>query len=624
MKLLKNFSKKELADLQKGQQIMTNMLKEFDNICRTNGLKYWCVGGTLIGAVRHKGWIPHDADIDVAMLKSDYEQLQNIIQKNLSKDYWFQDKSTDKYYKSNMGKIRYLYAQYDDYKCQDWHNGIQLDIFINTLNNDILTPNPCMNDSQPYKYNFIFPLKEMFFEDIKVYVPNELEKYCKNTWGEYPPPVLPINNQYPHEGRISFSVPTWMKDKYPFLYKTKIGYAVGVFDLFHYGHQNFFLECVKRCDKLIIGIHTDVFVESYKRKPIENEKLREKKILSFIKNENIDYETCIIDDNHIKLIDKYNINVIFHGTDWELESYKKQIKYYEFQMDKRNIKIELIDYTRGISTTDIINKNINNVNKKKCFLFDLDNTLLLNNKPMKCACELLKKLNEDNKDIYLITNNNRYSPENIYEKVLTNNLNIKYENIISSLIQVKNYLIKEKLLNIYLWGTDSAKNYLEKNGIKCKSCTDKNVDIVVILYNNKFNYDELSKLCTLVKYKNYIVGNIDPCYPDKNYILPDTGSIIKLIQNTSNNNPLKIFGKPNPLIISSIKEKYTNEEILFIGDSEITDKKLATNCNIDFLRVHKDGDISDLGVLLYILNSTTSTIDDIKKRNFIYHQQLII
>jgi len=382
----------------------------------------------------------------------------------------------------------------------------------------------------------------------------------------------------------------------------KIGYAVGVFDLFHYGHQNFLLECVKRCDKLIIGIHTDDFVESYKRKPIENEKLREKNILSFIKDKNIDYETCIIDDNHIKLIDEYDINIIFHGTDWELESYKKQIKYYEFQMDKRNIKIELIDYTRGISTTDIINKKINKVNKKKCFLFDLDNTLLLNNKPMKCACELLKKLNEDNKDIYLITNNNRYSPEDIYENIITNNLNIKYENVISSLIQVKNYLIKEKLLNIYLWGTDSAKIYLEKNGIKCKSFTDKNIDIVVILYKNNFNYDELSKLCTVVKHKNYIAGNIDPCYPDKNYILPDTGSIIKLIQNTSNNKPLKIFGKPDPLIISSIKEKYTNEEILFIGDSEITDKKLAINCNIDFLRVHKEGDIYDLGVLLYILN----------------------
>ena len=44
----------------------------------------------------------------------------------------------------------------------------------------------------------------------------------------------------------------------------RIGYAVGVFDLFHYGHQNLILESIKKCDKIIIGVHTDKFVESYK------------------------------------------------------------------------------------------------------------------------------------------------------------------------------------------------------------------------------------------------------------------------------------------------------------------------------------------------------------------------
>jgi len=225
MKLLKDFSKKELADLQKGQKIMTNMLKDFDNICRTNGLKYWCVGGTLIGAVRHKGWIPHDADIDVAMLKSDYEQLQNIIQKKLSKDYWFQDKSTDKYYKSNIGKIRYLYAQYDDYKCQDWHNGIQLDIFVLTEVSEsnllIANKNNGFYFGEKIKKQMIFPLKELVFENIKVSVPNNYEQYCIDAWGGCPPPKLPLYKQYPHEGRISFTIPIWMKKKYPQLYSKK-------------------------------------------------------------------------------------------------------------------------------------------------------------------------------------------------------------------------------------------------------------------------------------------------------------------------------------------------------------------------------------------------------------------
>tara|TARA_Y100000389_G_scaffold95840_1_gene92468 strand:- start:912 stop:1577 length:666 start_codon:yes stop_codon:yes gene_type:complete len=219
MKLLKDYSPEELHNHKHGQLIMTDMLRELDNICRCNKLKYWCTGGTLIGAVRYKGWIPHDADIDVAMLKSDYEKLQNIIQKKLSKDYWFQDISTDKYYLDNIGKIRYLYAQYDDYKYQNWHNGIQLDILVYTPKNNILIPTEYGNDCQPYDYNFIFPLKEIFFEGIKVYVPNQLNKYCINAWGSYPPPQVPIYQQYPHEGRISFIIPTWMKEKYPSLYK---------------------------------------------------------------------------------------------------------------------------------------------------------------------------------------------------------------------------------------------------------------------------------------------------------------------------------------------------------------------------------------------------------------------
>ena len=79
MAYLKRLSASELEDLKKGQGIMTSMLKEFDQICRKHNLNYWCIGGTLIGAVRHKGWVPWDADIDVGMLESDYTKLQEII-----------------------------------------------------------------------------------------------------------------------------------------------------------------------------------------------------------------------------------------------------------------------------------------------------------------------------------------------------------------------------------------------------------------------------------------------------------------------------------------------------------------------------------------------------------------
>ena len=89
--------------------------------------------------LRHKGWIPWDGDIDVGMMDYDYKKLQKIIQSELPPYLWFQDKTTDKFYKSDIGKIRHLHTNYKDSKSYDWHNGLQLDIMIfkNVENNMI-------------------------------------------------------------------------------------------------------------------------------------------------------------------------------------------------------------------------------------------------------------------------------------------------------------------------------------------------------------------------------------------------------------------------------------------------------------------------------------------------------
>ena len=220
MKLFKDYSEEEFNNLKKGQLIMTDMFREFDNICRANDLKYWCVGGTLIGAVRHEGWIPHDADIDVGMLESDYKKLEKIIQKNLSKDYWFQNRSTDKYFTSPLVKIRYLHGYYKDYKYKNHHNGLQLDIFTYSEKGKFLKPIIHLKpDIKLIEKDIIFPLKTLKFENILVYVPNNFKKFLTDFFGGCPPPILPIDQQYPHEGRIGFTIPQWMIKKYPELYK---------------------------------------------------------------------------------------------------------------------------------------------------------------------------------------------------------------------------------------------------------------------------------------------------------------------------------------------------------------------------------------------------------------------
>ena len=61
--------------LRRVHVLLTRMLAEFDRVCRQLGVSYAVYGGTAIGAVRHKGFIPWDDDVDVMMTRSDYERF---------------------------------------------------------------------------------------------------------------------------------------------------------------------------------------------------------------------------------------------------------------------------------------------------------------------------------------------------------------------------------------------------------------------------------------------------------------------------------------------------------------------------------------------------------------------
>ena len=66
--------KKEI-NVEELKQIQLNILKFVDKFCKENNLKYYLAYGTLLGAVRHKGYIPWDDDIDIIMFREDYEKF---------------------------------------------------------------------------------------------------------------------------------------------------------------------------------------------------------------------------------------------------------------------------------------------------------------------------------------------------------------------------------------------------------------------------------------------------------------------------------------------------------------------------------------------------------------------
>jgi HAD superfamily hydrolase (TIGR01450 family) len=384
----------------------------------------------------------------------------------------------------------------------------------------------------------------------------------------------------------------------------KIGYLPGVFDLLHHGHINIINKTIQACDILVVGIHTDEFVAHYKRRPIQTERERLEAIKNYFGSKIHAVE--IVGSNHFEIIKKYDITHIFHGTDWELTSYKKQIRYYEDGLDKLNITIEMIPYTDGISTTMIVS-NLEAYRNLDCIFFDLDNTLLLNDAPTNEAVECIEFIQKQNIQIKVVTNNNNYTPQQISSKLCNVGIRIHEDQICSPLKQIKNFLSNNvQFKNVYVWGSKNAIQYFREHNFNVIDNEDMNVaDIFIVLYHSNFHYRDLSLLVTRIQKHNvpYIVGNIDFTYPDKNVVLPDTGSIYNLINSITKISPILMCGKP---FLNGIDGTiYPDKKYLLVGDSLLTDGKLAENLKIPFY--HKT-DLFDLGILLKKLKLTYQTI----------------
>lgn len=74
----------QLRDIQLN---LVEILKEIDRVCQKNNIKYWLDSGTLLGAMRHDGFIPWDDDVDVCVLRSDYHCLLKCLKRDLGSDF---------------------------------------------------------------------------------------------------------------------------------------------------------------------------------------------------------------------------------------------------------------------------------------------------------------------------------------------------------------------------------------------------------------------------------------------------------------------------------------------------------------------------------------------------------
>lgn len=120
-------------ELRAVQQTELEMLVEIDRICRKNGIPYTLDSGTLLGAVRHRGFIPWDDDADVVMTRDAYERFFEACRTELDRERFFlQDYRNEKEYRWGYPKMRRNNSLLirEDQTMLPWHQGIFVDIFV--------------------------------------------------------------------------------------------------------------------------------------------------------------------------------------------------------------------------------------------------------------------------------------------------------------------------------------------------------------------------------------------------------------------------------------------------------------------------------------------------------------
>lgn len=122
----------EESELRRLQMRMLDILIVVDEISRRHDIPYWIEGGTLLGAVRHGGFIPWDDDLDIALMRKDYVKLLKCLKEELPSQYKLQTHETDKNYYLSFAKVRDMNSEIKEIGKYDEHyayRGIYIDIF---------------------------------------------------------------------------------------------------------------------------------------------------------------------------------------------------------------------------------------------------------------------------------------------------------------------------------------------------------------------------------------------------------------------------------------------------------------------------------------------------------------
>ncbi|MDR3112399.1 MAG: LicD family protein [Elusimicrobiota bacterium] len=387
------------------QLLNTCLLEKLSDICKEINVRFWLHGGTLLGAARHNGFVPWDDDLDVGIMRSDFEKLKKYVSENITDieiisifvpwhtcianrvvfrdctlppiwvDLFVYDNcdysQKDKIWADNMkihdefGKKIDNISKSNNFANQTCGRESAIMNMFNTIINSFSTAvkgssgivfgveqfKSCL--PRIYSNDFIFPLLKLNFEGNEYCVPNKWDLYLNNQYGkwEYLPSNMGISAHTPHYNLEELEKINTMIEK---LGSNKIfggevtGYTAGAFDMFHIGHLNLLRESKKNCNRLIVGVTTDELITKTKNKhPVVPYKDR----AAIVRACKYVDEVVIQDDlDKTKSWEKLHYNSLFSGDDWK--GNPRWLEYEE-KLKLLGVSVKYFPYTQNINSSKL-------------------------------------------------------------------------------------------------------------------------------------------------------------------------------------------------------------------------------------------------------------------------------
>lgn len=209
--------------------------------------------------------------------------------------------------------------------------------------------------------------------------------------------------------------------------------------------------------------------------------------------------------------------------------------------------------------------------KVKYFIIDMDGTFYLSGKIIDGAMDFLDKVKKAGKDFCFFTNNSSNNVEVCQSKLHNMGCDVSADKIVISTDVTIDYLKRNKSgKKVFLLGNERLTNDFLNAGIPL---VQENPDIVVLGFDTTLTYDKLSKACNYIANDvEYIATHPDFNCPTADGFMPDTGSMIALIEASTGRRP-KVMGKPHKQTVDYLTNRLncSKDELCFIGDRLETD-----------------------------------------------------